>query len=125
VTVADGVFLSGHTAVHQFTAIGRLAMMSGGATTSKDIPPFFVQEGRNRVVGVNVVGMRRAGMPSEQIDAVREAYRVLYLQRKVLPAAVSRIEQLLGHVAAVAELLAFIRNSKRGITFTCGYREAA
>ena len=123
--VGDGAFLSGNCAVHQFSRVGRLSMMSGGATTSKDVPPFFMQEGRNRVVGVNVVGMRRAGLASEQIDAVREAYRILYMQRKVLPAAVGRIEQVVGHVAAVAELLAFIRNSKRGITFTCGYREAA
>jgi UDP-N-acetylglucosamine acyltransferase len=125
VTVADTVFISGNCAVHQFTHIGRLAMMSGGATTSKDIPPFFVQEGRNRVVGVNVVGMKRVGMSAEQIDAVREAYRMLYMQRKVLPAAVETIERQLGHVEIVAELIAFIRASKRGITFTCGYRVAA
>lgn len=125
VTVQDNVFLSGNCAVHQFTLIGRLAMMSGGATTSKDIPPFFIQEGRNRVVGVNVVGMRRAGLASKEIDAVREAYRILYMQRKVLPAAVEQIERMLGHVEAVAELIAFVRSSKRGITFTSGYREVA
>jgi UDP-N-acetylglucosamine acyltransferase len=100
-------------------------MMSGGATTSKDVPPFFVQEGRNRVVGVNVVGMRRAGLKSCQIDAVREAYRILYLQRMVVPAAVEHIERQLGHVDTVAELCEFIRGSKRGITSTSGYTEAA
>lgn len=125
VIVADSVFMSGNCAVHQFTSVGRLAMMSGGATTSKDIPPFFIQEGRNRVVGVNVVGMRRLGIASDQIDAVREAYRILYMQRKVLPAAVETIERHLGQIEIVSELIAFIRSSKRGITFTCGYREAA
>jgi UDP-N-acetylglucosamine acyltransferase len=125
VNVADSVFMSGISAVHQFTCLGRLSMMSGGATTSKDVPPFFVQEGRNRAVGVNVVGMKRVGLGAEQIDAVREAYRMLYLQRKVLPAAVETIERHLGHVDVVAELIAFIRASKRGITFTCGYRAAA
>ena len=125
VRVQDGVFVSGNCAVHQFVTIGRLAMMSGGATTSKDVPPFFIQEGRNRVVGVNVVGMRRYGLASDQIEAVREAYRILYMQRKVLPAAVEMIERHFGQVEAVAELIAFIRSSRRGITFTCGYREAA
>lgn len=125
VTVHDGVFMSGNCAVHQFTTIGRLAMMSGGATTSKDIPPFLVQEGRNRVVGVNVVGMKRVGIAAEQIDAVREAYRMLYMQRKVLPAAVETLEQNLSQFELVAEMIAFIRGSKRGITFTCGYRAAA
>ena len=125
VTVQDGVFLSGNCAVHQFTVIGRLAMMSGGATTSKDIPPFFVTEGRNRMVGVNVVGMRRAGLPTSDISAVREAYRILYMQRKVLPAAVEQIERVFANVPAVGELVAFIRASKRGITFTAGYRDVA
>lgn len=125
VTVQDGVFMSGNCAVHQFTTLGRLAMMSGGATTSKDIPPFLVQEGRNRVVGVNVVGMKRVGIAAEQIDGVREAYRMLYMQRKVLPAAVETIEHQLGHFELVAEMIAFIRASKRGVTFTSGYRVAA
>jgi UDP-N-acetylglucosamine acyltransferase len=123
--VGDGAFLSGNCAAHQFTRIGRLSMMSGGATTSKDVPPFFVQEGRNRVVGVNVVGMRRAGLKSVQIDAIREAYRILYLQRMVVPAAVEHIERHLGYVDTVAELVEFIRASKRGITSTSGYTEAA
>jgi UDP-N-acetylglucosamine acyltransferase len=123
--VGEGAFLSGNCAVHQFCRCGRLSMMSGGATTSKDVPPFFVQEGRNRVVGVNVVGMRRAGLRATQIDAVREAYRMLYLQRMVVPAAVENIERHLGHVDVVAELIEFIRSSKRGITYTSGYTEAA
>jgi UDP-N-acetylglucosamine acyltransferase len=123
--VGDAAFLSGNCAAHQFSRIGRLSMMSGGATTSKDVPPFFVQEGRNRVVGVNVVGMRRAGLKSDQIDAIREAYRILYLQRMVVPAAVEHIERQLGHVDTVAELVEFIRASKRGITSTSGYTEAA
>src|SRR5437867_2966371 len=55
--VSDAAFLSGNSAVHQFSRVGRLSMMSGGATTTKDVPPFLMQEGRNRVVGVNVVGM--------------------------------------------------------------------
>jgi UDP-N-acetylglucosamine acyltransferase len=125
VDVANEVFLSGHTAVHQNSRVGRLAMLSGGATASKDVAPFVMQEGRNRAVGINVVGMRRAGLKSAQVDAVREAYRILYLQRLTLPTAVEQIERTLGHVDVVAELVAFIRSSKRGITFTCGYREAA
>jgi UDP-N-acetylglucosamine acyltransferase len=123
--VEGGVFLSGNCAAHQFSRIGRLAMLSGGATISKDMPPFFMTEGRNRLVGVNVVGMRRAGMNNSDIQAVREAYRILYMQRKVLPAAIEAIESALGHVGAVAELIAFIRSSKRGVISSCGYGHAA
>ena len=123
--IEDGVFLSGNCAVHQFSRIGRLAMMSGGASMSKDLPPFFMTEGRNRLVGVNVVGMRRAGLSNEQIQAVREAYRMLYMQRSVLTAAVEQIERALGEVDTVAELIAFIRASKRGVISSCGYGHAA
>ena len=116
---------TGCCAAHQFTHIGRLAMLSGGATITRDLPPFFIGEGRNRVVGVNVVGMRRAGMSNEQINAVREAYRMLFMQRKVLPAAVQQIERALGDVDTVAELLEFVRDSKRGIILLSGYGQAA
>ena len=125
VHVEDSVFISGNCAIHQFSHVGRLAMMSGGATASKDIPPFMVHEGRNRIVGVNVVGMRRAGMPAEQVDAVREAFRVLYMQRKVLTASLEALERRLGHFEAINELITFVRGSKRGITLASGYREAA
>jgi UDP-N-acetylglucosamine acyltransferase len=124
-SIADGAFFSGNCAIHQFSQIGRLAMISGGATLSKDLPPFFMAEGRNRVVGVNVVGMRRAGLSVDQITAVREAYRILFLQRKVLPAAVEQIERALGHSDVVAELLAFIRGSTRGIILLGEYGTAA
>jgi UDP-N-acetylglucosamine acyltransferase len=123
--VADGAFISGNCAIHQFSRVGRLAMLSGGATISRDLPPFFMGEGRNRVVGVNVVGMRRAGVPNDQINAVREAYRLLFLQRMVLPAAIDLVKRTVGDVEAVAELVAFIRASKRGIIVLSGYGQAA
>jgi UDP-N-acetylglucosamine acyltransferase len=125
VTVEDGVFISGNCAVHQFCRLGRLSMMSGGATVSKDMPPFFMTEGRNRLVGVNVVGMRRAGLANAAIQAVREAYRILYMQRHVMTAAVEAIDQSLGREPIVAELVAFIRASKRGVISSCGYLHAA
>ena len=71
-SVEDGVFLSGNTAVHQFVRLGRLSLLSGVSATSKDVPPFIVQQHHNCVVGVNVVGMRRAGHSAAQIDAVIE-----------------------------------------------------
>lgn len=123
--VEDSAFLSGNCAVHQFIRIGRLSLLSGGGTISKDLPPFMIAEGRNRVVGVNVIGMRRAGIDPEQINAVREAYRILFMQGKLLPASVEQIDRKLGHVNAVAELLSFIRDSQRGIIVLSGYGHAA
>lgn len=117
VEVGDRVLLSGNSAVHQFCRVGRLALLSGASASSKDIPPFWVMQEVNEVYGVNVVGMRRAGMPAEEIQAVRKAFKMIYRDRLTVAAAVIRMEATLGHVPAVRELVAFIRGSKRGI---CG-----
>ena len=115
VTVEDRAFLSGNAAVHQFVKIGRLAFLSGLSATTKDIPPFLIQQDFNRIMGVNVVGMRRAGLAAEQIDGVREAYRILFMRRMLLSAGVEAVERQLGHLEAVAEMIAFIRSAQRGI----------
>jgi len=114
-SIGDNVILSGNCAVHQFIHVGRLALLSGCSVTTKDIPPFMVQQGINNVVSINVIGMRRAGIPNNSINAVRRAFRILYRDGLVLPAALARIEQELGTVDAVRELVTFIRQSTRGI----------
>jgi UDP-N-acetylglucosamine acyltransferase len=114
-TLENNVYLSGNSAVHQYVRIGRLALLSGLSGSTKDIPPFIIQHHINIVVGVNVVGMRRAGIPAAHIDAVRQAFHILYRQDHLLPQALARIERDLGQVPEVAEMLAFIRGSERGI----------
>jgi len=113
--IEDNVYLSGNCAVHQFVRIGRLALLSGCSATTKDIPPFVIQQGIDTVVGVNVIGMRRAGMSPEHINAVRRAFHVLFRQALLIPNALARIEKELGSIDPVAELTSFIRQSARGI----------
>jgi UDP-N-acetylglucosamine acyltransferase len=118
VKVDDGAFLSGNTGVHQNCHIGRLAMISACSSATKDVPPFAIHEGRNTLIGVNLIGMKRAGMGGEQIAAVRQAYRLL-LNSGLIPAAVlPRIEKELGHIDAVQELLKFFHTAKRGVCLT-------
>jgi UDP-N-acetylglucosamine acyltransferase len=116
--LADNVYLSGNSAVHQFVRIGRLALLGGCSATTKDIPPFIIQQHIDSVAGVNLVGMRRAGMAKEQIDAVRQAYRIIFREGLPLPAAVVRLEQELGADDAVKEMITFIRQGHRGINPT-------
>lgn len=113
--IADGVYLSGNCAIHQFVRVGRLALLSGCSATSKDIPPFILQQGINCIVGVNVVGMRRAGMTQAQMNAVRHAFHVLYRQGHTISFALDHLERELGEIDAVAEMISFIRQSTRGI----------
>jgi UDP-N-acetylglucosamine acyltransferase len=121
----DNVYLSGNCAIHQFVRVGRLALLSGCSATTKDIPPFVIQQAIDSVAAVNVVGMRRAGISNEQITAVRKAFRILFQQGLVLPAALAKVENELGSVETVREMLSFIRQSSRGINSMRSRRHAA
>ena len=118
VTVADRAFLSGNTSVHQHCRIGRLALLSASAVSTSDLPPYTITEGRNHLAGVNLVGMRRAGLSAVQIHAVRQAYRVLLQSRDLVRPSLLRIEKEWGHIDLVAEVVAFFRESKRGVCLT-------
>jgi len=75
----------------------------------------MIQQGYNSIYGVNVVGMRRAGMNHEQIDAIRTAFKVLFRDRMLLSAAIAKLEQDLGAIDAIQELVTFLRGCTRGI----------
>lgn len=123
--VEDNVYLGGNCGVHQFVRVGRLALLSGASGTTKDIPPFMISQYINCVAGVNIVGMRRAGIPAAGINGVRRAFQILYRQHLTIPQALERIEAELPGIPEVAELVTFIRNSTRGITLNITRHEAA
>ncbi len=116
VTLGDGCILSGHAAVQQRVRVGRLAMLGGLGSSTKDIPPFVLQQGLNCVSGLNIVGLRRWGVSAESIAALRQAFRTLYHEGRAVSNALERIEGDLGHVAEVVEFVAFIRESPGGIS---------
>lgn len=115
VVLQDGCILSGHAAVQQRVRIGRLAMLGGLGSTSKDIPPFILQQGYNAVSGLNIVGLRRAGVSSDAIAALRDAFRILYKEGRTRGNALERIEADLSGVSEVDELVTFIRETTLGI----------
>lgn len=123
-TVMDGAFLSGNTCVHQFCRVGRLAMLSGTSSVSQDLPPFWIVQEVNIVHGVNVVGMRRAGIPNEEIMGVRRAFKTINRSGLTIRAALEKIEADDGHLSAVRELIDFVRSSKRGICTGSGSDDA-
>jgi UDP-N-acetylglucosamine acyltransferase len=115
VEFSDNVYISGNAAVHQFCRLGRLSFLSGTSGTTKDIPPFIIQQNINHVVGVNIIGMRRAGLNSAQINAIRRVYHIMFLQHLSSPNALAIVEAELGHIDVVQEFVRFVRESKRGI----------
>src|SRR5262249_56471803 len=78
VILEDSCILSGHAAVQQRVRIGRLAMLGGLGSTSKDIPPFVLQQGYNCVSGLNVIGLRRAGGPAASPAPLPPAFPIPY-----------------------------------------------
>ena len=68
VEVGSKAYLGGAVAVHQFCRIGRLAMIGGMARVVRDVPPFVMLDGDTAmVVGLNKVGLRRAGFTGSEI----------------------------------------------------------
>jgi UDP-N-acetylglucosamine acyltransferase len=112
--VQDRAFISGNCLVHQFTRVGTLAMMQGGAAISKDLPPFTVGMGYNEICGLNVIGLRRAGFTPEQRLQLKELYRALFRSGKNLRAALAAAQEktLQGPSRTFVE---FIASAKRGV----------
>jgi|UniRef100_A0A7C5EM53 UDP-N-acetylglucosamine acyltransferase len=115
VEVGDRAFISGNCVIHQFCRVGTLAILRGGARTSRDVPPYSVLDGDHIVRGVNVVGLKRAGFTSAQIAPLRKAFRLLFYRRGNLSKDLARVEAEVPLTPEVNHLLEFIRTSKRGV----------
>jgi len=119
VEVQDGAWLSGQTAAHQFVRIGRDAFVAGGAIVTQDVPPFcLVQGDRARLVGLNRVGLERAGVQAEEMAALRRAFRMLFLRQGPLRDRMEAVATALGDWPRVGLLLDFLSSSERGCITT-------
>jgi len=116
VEVEDQAFISGGVVIHQFSKIGRLAMIGGNTRVNSDVPPFFLYSGFNvEPRGVNLVGLKRAGFTPAQIAALKNAYRLLYRSGLKLKDALERIATE-DPTPETLHLVEFIRRSERGIS---------
>lgn len=114
--IENYVIIGGNTGVHQFAAIGEHSMVAATIMVSQDLPPFILA-GRSpaRYLGLNVVGLRRRGFNTEDIETIKQAYSLLYDKGMNVSQAVKLIENELGSNIHVKKILEFIGKSKRGI----------
>jgi UDP-N-acetylglucosamine acyltransferase len=132
-TVGNGVILAGHCAlgghvtigdyaiigavagVHQFCRVGTRAIVGGLAAVDMDVIPFGAALGnRARLAGLNVVGLKRAGVAREAIHALRAAYRALFVEDgPAFRLRLDTVEARFGEIAEVAQVLEFIRADTR------------
>jgi UDP-N-acetylglucosamine acyltransferase len=114
VEIGDNTFISATVGIVQFTKVGKGVMIGSGTTIRMDIIPYVLCVGHIAVPkGLNLTGMRRRRMSIEEINATKDAYRILFMSKLMLKEALSELEQ--SKSITVQEIVTFIKNSKRGI----------
>ena len=115
VVVEDFAIISATCLFHQFCRIGSYVMFQGGSRTSQDIPPFVIA-GKEpvRYAGVNLIGLRRRGFDNATIEAIHDAYRIIYAQG-VLKDGIAEARAKYPDSKEVEYICSFIESSKRGI----------
>lgn len=120
IDIEDGAFIGGLSAIHQFVRVGTLAIVGGMSGVAQDVPPYVKavasRQGRNRsLFGLNVIGLQRAGMDASTIATLKKAYRAIFLSKLPMKEAVDQAEAAIEPTPEVARLIAFIRESQRGV----------
>lgn len=114
VELGDNVIMSGYAAVHQFARVGHHAFLAAFAAVSGDVIPYGMAIGdRAELRGLNVVGMKRAGMARSELMRVRQAYQLIFSQENSLAENMEQARREFGESAAVAEILEFIASRER------------
>jgi UDP-N-acetylglucosamine acyltransferase len=125
VHMGAGTFVGGGAGVHQFVRIGAGVMIAGNAAISYDVPPFTIAADRNDVCGLNLVGLRRAGVPPAAVADLKACFRAVLFgsgnprQR----AADALLAGTLGAHAQGRQFLEFFAGGKRGFARRRGGRE--
>lgn len=116
VEIDDWAIVGGVTAIHQFVRIGCHAFVGGGSRLPQDAPPYLMVAGNPcTAYGLNVEGLRRRDFPRETIRALRHAYRKIFRSRSNIGEALDELAGEGPHPPEVERLVAFIRDSRRGI----------
>ena len=118
VHIQDWAIVGGVCAAHQFCTIGKHAMIGGCSKIRQDVPPYMLcdmHESTLRAIGVNIVGLTRRGFSKEVIQALKEAHRFIYRSDLNRSQALERVENDIEQFDEVRDLVAFYRNSHRGV----------
>lgn len=127
IIMANGVQLGGHTkvereanfgglaAVHHFSTIGERSFVGGLTRVVHDVPPYMTVEGHpSRVKCVNTVGLKRKGLTKEAIEALKEAYKLIYRSGFTKAQAMEILEKRRPQYPEVLKLIGFLRAVERG-----------
>lgn len=121
VTIGDHAIVGGGAGIHQFVRIGAHAFVGGLAAVEHDVIPYGMAIGnRADLAGLNLVGLKRRGVPREAIHTLRRAYRALFEGPGTLAERVEAVEATYGDAVQVREILAFVRSAGKRAIMTPG-----
>ncbi|WP_113155146.1 acyl-ACP--UDP-N-acetylglucosamine O-acyltransferase [Nitratireductor sp. OM-1] len=125
--IGDHVIISGYAAVHQFVRIGHHAFLGGFAAVVGDVIPYGMAVGdRARLRGLNLVGLKRSGMPREDISALRKAYRMLFAEGASLEENAAAVLRAYPDSELIGDVVAFVgAKDKRHFTLPARGKGAA
>ncbi|MDR3037812.1 MAG: acyl-ACP--UDP-N-acetylglucosamine O-acyltransferase [Candidatus Adiutrix sp.] len=118
ITIGEGAIIGGLSAIHQFCRVGPHAFLGGFSGASKDLPPYMAVAGEGRrlvLLGPNVVGLRRRGLPQAALDALKGAHHLISRNHRPLAEVLAEAEAAYGPVPEVRTVLDFYRSSERGV----------
>ncbi len=117
VHIHNGASIGGGAGIHHFATIGSCSFVGGLARIAKDVPPFMIVEGSPAEVrAVNTIAMVRRGFSSEEVDAVKNAYRRLYRDNgKPMQERLAGVLAEYGEVKPVVQLCESITASINGV----------
>jgi len=116
-SVMKNAFISGLVAIHQFVRIGEYTMIGGCAKIVKDVPPYSMADGNpGEVIGLNVVGLKRAGFKADVRDEIKKAYKIIYHSRLNTRQALEELHKISNPCVEVQNVIKFFDESDRGVT---------
>jgi UDP-N-acetylglucosamine acyltransferase len=114
VTIDDWVILGGYTGVHQFCRIGQSAFSGGGSIILGAVPPFVMVQGNPAEPrAINSEGLKRRGFSADDIGAIKDAYKLIYLSGKPMAEIKAELGGMAAGSAHLGLMLEFIETSKR------------
>ncbi len=117
IEIEDYATIGGLVAIHQFVRVGTHAFIGGASGIVQDIPPYVLAAGNHaKLYGINVLGLKRKNFPKKTLDALKQAYRVIFRSEMLLKDAIQKARREVASLPEVAKFIRFIENSERGIT---------
>jgi len=117
VTIEDRAVIGGLSGVHQYGRIGYLSMIGGCSKVNQDVPPFSLVDGNPATLrGLNIVGLKRAQVPTENQRVLHRAFKILFNSGLNRSHAVLQVKEELNGVPEIHRVIEFIQTSKRGIS---------